>query len=259
MAELVWNALDADAHNVNVIITENALGGFENIHVLDDGHGLDYNEAEAEFSNLGGSWKKLHPKSKKYKRILHGRLGKGRFKAFALGQHVKWLTRYNDNGTTNEYEIVGKAEDIGHFIMSDPVKSSAISGTEVIIDNISKNFSSLRGEGAIQEIACHFALYLRQYPDISINYDGQKLVTDHFESGVYDYDMESVRRSDGSLIEVKLTVIEWNYPTERSLYLCDAGGFALLEMPVGIQARGFNFTAYIKSDYLKELSEEGVR
>ena len=103
-----------------------------------------------------------------------------------------------------------------------------------------------------------FCFYLCQYPDISIIYDGQKLVTDHFESGVYDYDMESVRRSDGSLIEVKLTVIEWNYPTERSLYLCDAGGFALLEMPVGIQARGFNFTAYIKSDYLKELSEEGV-
>jgi hypothetical protein len=259
LAELVWNSLDADAHRVDVIIEDNAFGGFESIKVIDDGHGLDYDDAESEFSNLGGSKKKLRMKSQKCKRLLHGRLGKGRFKAFSLGQYVKWVTRYNINGKTKQYELIGKSDEIDHFTMSDPVDCNSSSGTEVIINNISKNFTTLKGNNAIQEIACLFALYLRQYPDISIIYNGTKLITAHLESSVSDYDIEDIRRPDNNdKIDLKLTIIEWNHPTERSLYLCDSAGFALQEMPVGIQARGFNFTAYIKSDYLKELNEEGI-
>jgi len=64
LAELIWNSLDADSKNVEVIIAEDALGSMESIRVIDDGHGLNYEQAESDFSNLGGSWKRKHIKSK---------------------------------------------------------------------------------------------------------------------------------------------------------------------------------------------------
>jgi hypothetical protein len=53
-------------------------------------------------------------------------------------------------------------------------------------------------------------------------------------------------------------VIEWRTPTERAVYLCDADGFSLAETPPGIQASGYNFTAYLKSAYLRELDEQNA-
>ena len=39
--ELVWNALDADAHEVRIDIIQNALGAVEAIRISDDGAGID--------------------------------------------------------------------------------------------------------------------------------------------------------------------------------------------------------------------------
>lgn len=38
VAELIWNAVDADADLVEVFLREDPLGGFEAIEVIDDGH-----------------------------------------------------------------------------------------------------------------------------------------------------------------------------------------------------------------------------
>ena len=90
VAELVWNSLDADADKIRVKLFENEMGGLEKLTVTDNGHGLDYSLAERAFGSLGGSWKKQERKTRGKKRFLHGRQGKGRFSAFALGQSVEW-------------------------------------------------------------------------------------------------------------------------------------------------------------------------
>jgi integrase len=56
--ELIWNALDADAEEVEVTLVRNPLDGIEEIRVKDDGHGMTFEEASATFGKLGGSWKK---------------------------------------------------------------------------------------------------------------------------------------------------------------------------------------------------------
>lgn len=257
VAQLIWNSLDADARKVSVVLEDNMLGGLERIRVIDDGHGLGYEDALHEFSSLGGSWKRSQRRSKQG-RLLHGRLGKGRFRAFALGGIVTWRTAYSYNGSTKTYEIIAKSDDLTHYLVSDPSESHSKPGTEVIVENIHKNFVSLRGDKAVQEIASHFALYLRQYPNVSIKYDRQIVSTVHLEMSVEEFLIENAKKSDGSKIDAKLTVIEWHQEAERSLYLCDSGGFSLAELPVGIRARGFNFTAYLKSDYIRDLDEEGV-
>jgi hypothetical protein len=40
LAELIWNALDADATNVSVEFPRNGSGGVERVIVSDDGHGI---------------------------------------------------------------------------------------------------------------------------------------------------------------------------------------------------------------------------
>jgi DNA topoisomerase VI subunit B len=93
IAELIWNALDADAMNVNVRLVCNPLEGIEEIRVSDDGSGIPFDQAEATFGHLGGSWKVAQKVTSKRHRELHGRTGKGRFKALALGSQAKWISR----------------------------------------------------------------------------------------------------------------------------------------------------------------------
>ena len=51
VTELVWNALDADANTVEVIVDSGDMGTYA-IHVKDDGHGIDYDKASAYFKGL---------------------------------------------------------------------------------------------------------------------------------------------------------------------------------------------------------------
>ena len=56
--ELVWNALDANAREVQIDLVMNPLGGIEAIRVSDDGTGIDVLKVDSTFGSLGGSWKR---------------------------------------------------------------------------------------------------------------------------------------------------------------------------------------------------------
>jgi hypothetical protein len=257
IAELIWNSFDADAKQVQVEIYHNHLNDISSVSVIDDGHGINYDDALAEFSKLGGSWKKIKCQSKLCKRILHGRLGKGRFRSFALGERVEWKTKYSENDSTREYSIIGRHNDPKTFLISDPKPAIGSTGTEVIIDNIHKNFRSILGDSAYNEISGYFALYLKQYPDTSIIYGGQNVSTSHLEKDIKSYPLSVTIDDEGITISAELTIIEWGHQAERYMYLCDHLGFALLELPVGIHAKGHNFSAYVKSEYIRELYDDG--
>src|SRR5262249_25652497 len=83
--ELIWNALDAEATKVSVIFCTNSLDGIEQIVVSDNGHGISYDQAEAIFRQIGGSLKTNRRRSPKLERPYHGKDGKGRYKAFSIG------------------------------------------------------------------------------------------------------------------------------------------------------------------------------
>ncbi|MHB8392656.1 MAG: hypothetical protein ACYDBH_24270, partial [Acidobacteriaceae bacterium] len=101
------------------------------------------------------------------------------------------------------------------------------------------------------------ALYLRQYPGISISYDGKAVDPKTLEEYAATYQL-TVELPTKENIAAELTVIEWKCPIDRALYLCDGDGFARDEHPAGIQARGFNFTAYLKSELVNRIVEENT-
>ena len=107
--ELVWNALDADAKEVKVDLITNPLGAVDAVRVVDDGTGIDATKADQTFGNLGGSWKRTGQGTAWSGRRLHGRRGRGRFKAFALGLHVEWRTTMSAGGRLLSYKISGDA------------------------------------------------------------------------------------------------------------------------------------------------------
>ena len=262
VAELIWNALDAEASVVRVDFEENELGGEEVVRVRDDGHGLDYEDALVVFRNLGGSWKREGQRTAQLRRALHGRYGKGRFRAFSLGNRVEWATTFRSNGECRRYRIVGEGEALGEFELSDPEVAEgggeAATGLTVEITNLASNIGLLRGLRAMQEITDVFAPYLRQYPGVRIVYDGIPLDPANAEAHRADYDLGELVLPSGDRIRANLTIVEWSMPGKRGLMLCDENGFALHTVRPKLHMRGFSYTAYVKSAHIAAMENEGL-
>lgn len=258
LAEIVWNALDADADRVSIKFLRNALDGIEEIYVKDNGSGISFGDAGKLFGSLGGSWKKLKQRTAKG-RGLHGKSGKGRFIAFALGDLVEWKTTSPKNGGFVDFKITGSRANLASFELSDPSPSkSRQSGTEVVIGNLHKNYGTLMAPDAATKFANFFALYLSEYSGIQILYDGVAIDPSNAQRYREDYDLGEVALSDHKKTTAQLTIIEWKGQQERALHLCDSSGISLYQLSPGIKAPGYQFTLYLKSDAVKELDKDGL-
>jgi hypothetical protein len=259
VAELVWNALDADATEVRVVIARNNMTGLESIRVIDNGRGMDYTLAEQTFGHLGGSWKKTQLRTPSG-RALHGKDGRGRFKAFALGTFVEWNTRFHDPESNEAiaYTLTGDWNHLREFNLSDfTVSRVPTTGTDVEIRNFGKDFPSLEDNRALQSITEQFALYLRQYPQVRIIYNGAAVDPNLMRERETDYRLPRIRVGD-QVYPADLTIIEWKNDQERAIFLCDGSGFTLHEVKPQIHAAGFHFTAYVKSDYIRFLADRNM-
>jgi len=258
IAELMWNALDAEATEVRVDFVENELGGVETFRISDNGHGLSYDHAFVVFRNLGGSWKRDEPRTARRRRFMHGQYGKGRFRAFALGNRVEWIPVYDVEGKRHTYSIVGRAAAPGEFDLTDPEPTDKDAGMTVEVGDLPTTVGLLRGVKALQEVTDLFALYMRQYPDVRIIYDGVPLDPAHAEDRSTDYDLGELVMQNGERVRATMTVVEWNIAGKRGIVLCDGNGFALHQVTPRLIFRGFSYTAYLKSAHFVALEKEGV-
>ena len=261
--ELVWNALDADAREVKIDLIQNALGAVEAIRISDDGAGVDIDRIDNTFGGLGGSWKKGRAMTVALKRRLHGRHGRGRFKAFALGGRVEWRTTramVASGGTASSqlssYVISGDLQTPGLFRIEETDPGFA-TGTEVYITNVRPTADSLTDAGTVvPALAAKFALYLKAYPNVHVYFSGIPVTPVIVRKAVTDY---SLTLPSGA--EAKLEVIEWRrrFVGSGKLVFCGKDGFALHEQPAGIRpGAAFSFTAYLVSPRFAELNAENM-
>lgn len=255
VAELVWNSVDADATLVEVEFEVNLLQGLERIVVRDDGSGMSPEEAERVFKSLGGSWKKDATRSQKLHRLLHGRAGKGRLRAFSLGATVTWSSTFVQNGELLRYPVIGNLVDLGTFTIGDAQPSDGVRGTEVTIESPTSELPSLRGSQARLELTQQFAPYLAQYADVKVKYDGEFLRPEELVTRQAELPMADTTLDDGRIITSSLKVVEWNTVVDRALFLCDENGFALCREAAEVYAPGFSFTAYLTSDWVRQLHD----
>lgn len=259
IAELIWNALDADAKEIQVNFTQNDLLAVETVSVKDDGEGIQHGNAVTAFGNLGESLKAGRFHTNGHRRI-HGKRAQGRFRAFSIGDHIEWKTKFQQKGAIGEYVIVGDRSRLEKFNIDDDVEPSASksTGTEVTISRIPLAAETFRGERARLRLTEEFALYLRQYPDVSIVYDGFRLDSTKIEKDYKEYKLDSLMVEDGRAISPSLTIIEWSIHTEHHLHICDAHGFSLLRRVSEVRTPGFDFTAYLKSDFFRDLADKNA-
>jgi Histidine kinase-, DNA gyrase B-, and HSP90-like ATPase len=242
VAELIWNALDADADHVRVRIAETAIGGVEEVVVEDDGHGMTFQGAQQDFQRLGGSWKRRGMKSMGGTRVLHGSEGKGRWRAFAIGDEVVWTSvAEQPDGSRKRITLRGVSQQLGEFELSDPVPTDDPLGTIVSVAPGARMPTRLLADATHLELTTRLALYLQRYPSIEVIYQGQQLSPDALQARRDDFPLE-VETEHGP---ARLVVIEWTEPVDRGLFLCDENGTALEQTTVNIHAPGFQFTAYV--------------
>lgn len=262
LAELIWNAVDADATDVAVTVETSDLGAIESVTVTDNGLGMTPQEAAKGFGALGGSWKAIDKISRRDRRVLHGSEGKGRFGAFALGDRVRWTTvaEVDGDGGGNagperlETLVIGTRAALSTFDISDPIATSDPTGTVVRVNQVvEKAAKAFDKDAVVDALAVAFALYLESYP-VNISWRSHAVDPTDLQVQRNTYPLTIEGLDD----EVTLTVIEWERTVPRALYLCDADGMALHEIKPGVQAPGFEFTAYVRWDGFADLGHDIV-
>ncbi len=93
LAELVKNSYDADAEKVELLFDK------DRIEVIDDGHGMDFEEFKRFFLRVGSPHKQSDEFSPQKKRPLTGSKGIGRLAVQVLARAVEVRTRREDGGT----------------------------------------------------------------------------------------------------------------------------------------------------------------
>lgn len=242
LIELIWNALDADADEVKVEFGRNELDGIVEIRVADNGHGMTQQEVVDGFGRLGGSWKRAKKRSKGG-RALHGRDGRGRFLAAGLGGRLRWHTVAEDPDDPSRrlaLDVEMTVAQLSHVEVSDPEPTDEPTGTRVLIDGFLNEPKGLNGERSIEKLTGIFGLYL-QTNNAHLVFDRTEIEPDKLQTNRGELEVPTPAGSDPAL----LVVIEWNRRVDRALYLCDERGTPLGEVHPGIQAPGFEFTAYV--------------
>ena len=253
--ELVWNALDADAHEIRIDVLTNPLGAVEGVRVADDGTGIDVLKADSTFGSLGGSWKRLASETPAASRRLHGRHGRGRFKAFALGTNVEWRTTMRAGDELMSFVISGALDNPGVFEVTSAPPGPG-TGTEVCAVNAGVNCDSLLNAAeTVQTLASKFALYLKSYPDVRIYFNGLPVTPVVVQRRVTDMELEI----EGGA-KAKLEIIEWKrrFAGAGRLVFVGADGFELHSQACGVRSGGIPFTAYLVSKRFTALAAENA-
>lgn len=256
IAELIWNALDADATEISIEYIANKLGGISQLVISDNGHGLDYNKAQEVFGKLGGSEKKINRTSPKG-RHFHGKEGKGRYKSLALGDLARFKSIYRNGETYKEFTITLDRNHLSYSDFSDLKtlpKGNHTTGFEVTIDNINQeNGIQATDIKSRKELEQKFASYWINYPEFSILFNGNKL---EFDSLIKHSDQQDILIKDGAVdYRFTIKVIEWSFDIKKKTYLCNTKGIPFQETNLGIRS-SLPISIFIHSNYIEKLHRE---
>jgi len=258
VAEFIWNSLDADASTVNVTVEQNDLGAMSKIIIRDNGTGMKFDQAAEVFKSLGGSWKRMRATTEEG-RFLHGQDGRGRFKAFALGGVAEWDVVYEKEKKRYTFMVTMTAANIKEVVISDeePANAEKRRGVTLTISELQKDFRSLTSDAGAQELTEIFALYLSDYQNVSVSIEGTRIDPSKLIASKGSVNLSDVT-DEGKAYPVRLDIIEWRTATNRALYLCNDKGFPLTEVERRFHVGAFQFSAYLKSEYISKLQKEGT-
>lgn len=264
LAELVWNSIDADAHSIHVDWVENELMGVESIVVQDDGHGIALDEdnlGSHPFASLGDSDKHTKRHQSPEGRILHGRFGKGRIRALALGGVIDWDTTFQKSAKSNKRYTIRAVVGEAALQVSELKNSKKTPGTKVTISHVSEKGNSLDLNSVKRRFSLIFSEYLANYPNISIYLQGERLQPESMilkrkHLGAFTTQFEP----QNSSLDWDLRCVHWKEPVADSrgrLFLCDANGLVIGEHELALRGAE-EYTFYLDCAQAREWEDDGL-
>ncbi|EWC59288.1 putative DNA mismatch repair protein [Actinokineospora spheciospongiae] len=244
LAELVWNALDAEATEIDVEIesASTGIGGGDlrivrRISVSDNGHGMDHERAESAFKSLGDSWKKsLNGRTVNDKRALHGSQGKGRLYVYSLGYKATWSSVAQHGEGRQRVTVMADLARMAGFSISDPAPTSEPTGTLVsILVEEQRNLSALVRDDVAAQLTARLAGHLLANQDITVTLNGATLNPTVLMEGDPTEIVLTPEAAEASAQQTQpptLVIVDWNdeMRTAPGLVLCNEDRMALIEL-----------------------------
>lgn len=252
VAELVWNALDAEATLVEVDLDLNDLDGVERVVVRDNGTGMTRAEAEEHFTVYGESWKKETKFSPNIKRPMHGHLGRGRFTAYALGSKVRWTTAAkNAEGEVVSCTIDGHSLKPDWYDFDEEAATGETTGTVVTVNTQqNQKAAALTTGGAAPKLTALLAQSLLGMPDVKVTYNNVPLDPQRYIERTESIELELDDNDLGGRAKPNLDVVVWNRDmSSKRLFCCDSAGAVVTDIkPSGDPSTHFSWSAYLRWD-----------
>lgn len=145
VSELVKNAYDADAKNVEVNFIDSLWSG-GTLEIVDDGLGMTYNQLKSGFMTISSTDKVHNPLSIRYNRSRAGKKGIGRFATQRLGRKLIIITQTLESDQAlkltidwDKYTVDQNISSIANQIEYLPKEKPE--GTTLIIKNLREGWS----------------------------------------------------------------------------------------------------------------------
>lgn len=164
ISEYIWNGFDAGATSVEILYTTNALGGVDDLWIIDNGSGIKYNTIELTFGTFLDS-----NKAQSFQRSseVRGKKGKGRFSYNVISGGASWQTKFKDEGgILKQFEIKIYSTDRSEYDATEPtpVPSSERQETGTIVHFLDMRHSLVEddftGEAFYNYLSSEFAWFL---------------------------------------------------------------------------------------------------
>jgi hypothetical protein len=260
LAELVWNALDADATKIEVLLERNPLGGLVAIRVIDDGTGISAESATHDFGNLGDSWKRQAHRTSKLGRAIHGKEGRGRLRFFSVAQRARWFTTSSSEAglTSRTIEIHSKSLERCEVVELEATPAQS-TGTTVELTTLKDTFDILSTPEAYRQFSTLFAPYVLQYPNAEIWFNEFKVDPDITIHRWHELPHAVVQLPDRVIDDLRIKVIEWKSASEtRQIHFGGEDGIVLGSQPAHVTAPGFEYSAYAYSSFFQEVADQNL-
>jgi len=154
IAEIISNAWDADAENVEITFDfESGDRDDWTISIKDDGNGMTFEECQHRYLSVGYNRREQHgprEKSPEKMRPVMGRKGIGKFAGFGIARYIKVITVSRETTELSEFELDLQRIRTGEsYASSDPLEigvnayqssqQNRSHGTEIVLRGLSIN------------------------------------------------------------------------------------------------------------------------
>lgn len=260
LAELIWNALDAEAMNVEMTVAIGGVGAPEEIVVRDDGHGMPHGQVPDLFLTHGESWKRTDKFSPNISRPMHGQLGRGRFLTYGIAERVEWRSVSADGDALGETVIHGHRSAPNEFTFDGPWPTSGPTGTTVrlVLRQTSRVASIADGDTHLP-LTARLAASLLALPEVKVHYRGLHLDPQTHITRDIDLDLDLAKVPLHDKAQPRLRVVEWSTDMRsKSLYLCDERGGFVTEHKLGqLPPAPIHWTAYLQWEGFRDADLMG--